>query len=157
MKNLVRFIAALLVLVLAAGCGPKAGGTGGPAGKAGEGESPIFSIEKTVGGKPVKQAMRGEEGKFGFEEVPFIATQQEKTMFHFWNNPDLPGQKIVIVGENQDTKEKVEIARVTLSQGMTAGASASATALMLFPTKGLWRIDITIGDQVYGSISIRVD
>lgn len=156
MKNLVRLIAALLVLVMAAGCGPKAGGTGGTTGKAGEGESPIFSIEKTVGGKQVKQAMRGEEGKFGFEDVPFMATQQEKTIWHFFNNPDLAGNKIFITGENLDTKEKVDIARVTLSQGMTPGASASATALMLFPTKGLWRLDVTIGEQLFGSITIRV-
>ena len=155
MKNLVKFIAALLVLVLAAGCGPKAGGTGG-SGKAGEGESPIFTIEKTVGGKPVKQQMRGEEGKFGFEEVPYVATQQEKTMWHFFNNPDLPGNKIVLTGENLETKETAEIARVTLSQGMTPGASASATALMLFPSKGLWRIDVTIGDKPFGSVTIRV-
>lgn len=156
MKNLVRFIVALLVLAVAAGCGPKAGGTGG-VGKAGEGESPIFTIEKTVGGKQVKQAVRGEEGKFGFEDVPFVATQQEKTVWHFFNSPDLPGNRLVVTGENETTKEKVEIARVTLSQGMTPGASASATALMLFPSKGLWRLDVSVGEKPFGTITIRVD
>ncbi|MDF2627868.1 MAG: hypothetical protein K0R39_1699 [Symbiobacteriaceae bacterium] len=153
MKNLVRVVLALFLVAVAAGCGPKSGGPG--AASAGEGESPIFNIDTVVGGKTVKKPIRGEEGKFGFEDAPFVSGQQDKYIWHFWNNADLPGQKMNITAENQTTKEKIDLARVTLSTG-TNGASATATSLLLIPKPGLWRLDVSFNDQLFGSITVRV-
>lgn len=120
-------------------------------------ETPTFSVAVTTSdGKKVDYVMRGEEGRFGFIDSPFIAGQSNKYMWHFWGNAnELVGKTLKVTGVSQSASTKVDVLTTDLS-GPNNTATAHVPSTMSLPTPGLWRLDVTVDGRPIGSVVVRV-
>jgi hypothetical protein len=144
------WLAAALLLLLATGCTDSR--------KEGDWQvSPLFSVhEVTADGRQIEYQMRGEKGRFGFIDAPFVAGQAQKYMWHFWGNPDeLVGKQLVVTAIPQGSKVERQVFTGTLG-GANLGAVAHTPSTMSLPTPGLWRLNVRVGGKLLGSLVIQV-
>jgi hypothetical protein len=105
--------------------------------------------------------LRGIEGKIGFlESGDFVANAREaggKIFWYVWgDSKELQHAHLVATAVNRETGTTISLDDSNL-QGSIYGADAHAlTSFNPFPHKGLWRIDVTINNQPYGSIVVNV-
>jgi len=124
--------------------------------------SPLFDLLEEDGSVVYEDRLRGIEGKIGFSEYPggFIAKDEmrvSKVFWYAWGDPrTLIGSKLVAKAYNLDTGKRIQL-DVSELRGAITGADAHAvTQFKEFPEKGIWRIDIELNGEPYGSIVVPV-
>lgn len=139
--------------------------------------SPTFSLPVTFGdGTEGEYLLIGEEGKVGFlvgsgkkgeaVEVPIIANEGSKYMWHFWGKEDELIGDFKVVGTDKEGKEHP----VLVSGNDTVwqysnnnsispnnGADSHIPSGMVFPTSGLWKLEIYFNEKLFGEIVINVE
>ncbi|KAB2336342.1 DUF4871 domain-containing protein [Cytobacillus depressus] len=143
--------------------------------------SPTFNIPVTFGdGIKGEYVLVGEEGRIGFlvgsgkegvaEAQPIIAGKGNKYMWHFWGEKEEFEGNLKVVGINEKgeehkvlirnagtpNSEKVwEYPEVAISPNN--GADTHVPSNMEFPTEGLWKLNVYIGDKLFGEIIVNVE
>ncbi|WP_052947771.1 DUF4871 domain-containing protein [Aneurinibacillus tyrosinisolvens] len=114
--------------------------------------------------------MFGKEGKIGIIGPQLYANNGQKWMWHFWGDKNtLNSGKLKVEATNKHTDEKVP---ALIMDGGTAnehkvweyagvggsnnGADAHMPSNISLPKPGLWRLDVYIGDRLFGNIVIEV-
>ncbi|MDN4608132.1 hypothetical protein [Sporosarcina highlanderae] len=107
--------------------------------------------------------MIGEEGRLGFiyddsEVVRFYPNKTQKYMWHFWGNEDELIGDFKVLGTHEDSDEEIiivpKIGNTYLSPNN--GANQHFPTNMTFPKSGMWKLDAYIGDQIFGSVYVKV-
>ncbi|TCP53295.1 uncharacterized protein DUF4871 [Tumebacillus sp. BK434] len=112
-------------------------------------ESPVF----TAG----NYKMRGIEGKVAYIDAT-ITSDGQKLMWHFWGDPKALTGSFRVVAVSKETGAQTEVFQGLLG-GPLNGATAHAPSLVKLPGKGIWRLDVYVGEKAdthYGSIVIHV-
>jgi hypothetical protein len=115
-----------------------------------------FDIAVTeADGRQTFRTLRGVQGLFGFIDMPFVAGQGQKYMWHFWGAPEaFVGKPLKVTAANPDGKT------IDLFSGILAGANNGAVAhlpsSMTLPSPGLWRLEVRVDDRVIGHIVVQV-
>ncbi|MFJ8513319.1 DUF4871 domain-containing protein [Lysinibacillus xylanilyticus] len=138
--------------------------------------SSTFSLPITLGdGTEGEYLLIGEEGKVGFlvgsgkkgevVEEKIIANKANKYMWHFWGDKDSISGDFKVVGIDKEGKEHP----VLVSGGDTVwqysntsispnnGADSHIPSYMVFPTSGLWKLEIYFNEKLFGEIVINVE
>ncbi|GGB71928.1 hypothetical protein [Fictibacillus barbaricus] len=136
--------------------------------------SPTFKVNNYV--------MVGEEGRLGFivgpfqskkgellDKQPFIAGKGSKFMWHLWGKPEELKGKFKVEAVNQKgERQKVLIINSKKTYefvwhypsvgGRNNGADAHVPSGMIFPKEaGLWRLNVYIGNELFGNIVVEVE
>ncbi|MCM3711521.1 DUF4871 domain-containing protein [Sporosarcina luteola] len=139
--------------------------------------SPTFEIPVTFGdGSKGEYILIGEKEKLGFligsgkegeaEAQPIIAEKAAKYMWHFWGEKEDFNGKLKVVGINEKGEEhKVLIKNANnekvweypeVGVSPNNGADTHVPSNMEFPTPGLWKLKVYIGDKLFGEIVVNV-
>lgn len=112
-------------------------------------ESPTFMVGD--------HRMRGVEGKVAFQDAT-LTSEGQKLMWHFWGDAKELHGKFKVVALKKETHEQLNVFEGPLG-GELNGAVAHAPSLVKLPEKGIWRLDIFVGEQaqtLYDSIVVQV-
>ena len=121
--------------------------------------SPKFDLP----GRDGPDRLRGIEGKIGFLGNDDIVAQSResvtKIFWYVWDDSasrDRPLKQLVATAVNLDTGKRFELDRTVL-QGPIYGADAHGlTSFHPFPSKGMWRVDVSIDGEPYGQFIVPV-
>ncbi|MBN2910829.1 DUF4871 domain-containing protein [Polycladomyces sp. WAk] len=114
--------------------------------------SPTFSV--TSNGITVQWI--GEKGRVAVTNFPFIAGQTQKYMWLFWGNEnEIIGKDYKVIATSDRGIQKTVLSGQSLN-GPIWGATASSPSLITLPTKGMWRLDAYVNDQLHGTIFVEV-
>lgn len=137
--------------------------------------SPLFALPVTFGnGVEGDYLLIGKEGKVGFlvgsgkrgeaTTMPIIANQVNKYMWHFWGKENDISGNFKVVGINEDGEEhpilvvannKVwEYPKLNISP--INGADSHTPSQMVFPTSGLWKLEIYFNEVSFDEIVVNV-
>ena len=138
--------------------------------------SPNFSLPVTFGdGTKGEYLLIGEEGKVGFlvgsgktgeaVEEKFIANKASKYMWHFLGEIDRISGDFKVVGIDKEGKEHPVLLSGNdkvwqYSNGSISpnnGADSHIPSNMVFPTSGLWKLEIYFNDKIFEEIVINVE
>ncbi|WP_154665900.1 hypothetical protein [Paenibacillus pinihumi] len=119
--------------------------------------------------------MIGKEGRVGFiyndtEVNRFYPGKQQKYIWHFWGSDPqesqaLQGKELKITAVSKATGQRLELMKTKVQRTGTYYAQSEiwdnepivrVPSLMSLPTPGLWRLDAFIGEQLFGSVVVRV-
>lgn len=137
--------------------------------------SSTFSLPVTFGdGTKGEYLLIGEEGKFGLligsgktgevVEEKIIANKESKYMWYFWGDSKTFSGDFKIVG----TDEKGKQHPVLVSENITVehypntpispnnDADSHIPSNMVFPTNGLWKLEIYFNEKLFGELVINV-
>ncbi|MFH7819168.1 DUF4871 domain-containing protein [Neobacillus thermocopriae] len=141
--------------------------------------SPTFEVPVTFSdGTKGEYILIGEEGKLGLfigsgkegeaEAPPIMAKKVNKYMWHFWSEKEEWKGKLKVVGIN----EKGEEHKVLISHAGTPNsekvweysevriipheAETKVPSNMEFPTPGLWKLKVYVGNRLFGEIVVNV-
>ena len=137
--------------------------------------SSTFSLPVTFGdGTKGEYLLIGEEGKVGLlvgsgktgevVEEKIIANKESKYMWHFWGDSKTISGDFKIVGTDEKGKEHP----VLVSESKTVwqypntpissndGADSHIPSNMVFPTSGLWKLEIYFNEKLFGELVINV-
>jgi len=168
MKNKMIKLISLLFLVTLVGCNimdknetPEA--------------STTFSLPVTFNdGTKGEYLLIGEEGKVGFlvgsgkkgeaVEEKIIANKESKYMWHFWGDKDRISGDFKVVGTDKEGKEHPVLVSgsdtvwqyANNSISPNNGADSHIPSNMLFPTSGLWKLDIYFNEKLFGKLVVNV-
>lgn len=138
--------------------------------------SPTFSLPVTFGdGTKGEYMLIGEEGKVGLlvesgksgeaVEEMFIANKANKHMWYFWGEKDSISGDFKVVGIDKEGKEhpvllsgndKVwQFSNASISPNN--GADSHIPSNMVFPTSGLWKLEIYFNDKLFEELVINVE
>ncbi|MFJ7735777.1 DUF4871 domain-containing protein [Lysinibacillus sp. NPDC097287] len=138
--------------------------------------SSTFSLPFTFGdGTEGEYLFIGEEGKVGLlvgsgktgevVEEKIIANKESKYMWHFWGDSETISGDFKIVGTDEKGKEHP----VLVSESKTVwqypntpispndGADSHIPSNMVFPTSGLWKLEIYFNEKLFGELVINVE
>lgn len=137
--------------------------------------SSTFSLPVTLGdGTEGEYLLIGEEGKVGFlvgsgkkgeaVEEKIIANKANKYMWHFWGDKDSISGDFKVVGTNKEGKEHPVLISgdekvwkySNTSISPNNGADSHIASNMVFPTSGLWKLEIYFNEKLFGEIVINV-
>lgn len=148
MRAALRLLCLLLVLLLTACAGDQSQNWQ---------LSPTFDVVvKKDDGSQITYPMRGQEGRLGFIDSPFIAGKGNKYMWHLW----APAEQFTITSRlkvtavSKESKERLVILDSALG-GANNGATAHAPSLMSLPSPGLWRLEVSVDDRPFGEIVVE--
>ncbi|MGN7479866.1 hypothetical protein ACTHOQ_18775 [Solibacillus silvestris] len=118
-------------------------------------ESPLF--------KSGNYTMIGEEGRLGFiyddsEVVRFYPDKVQKYMWHFWGNEDELIGDFKVLGTHENSDEEVTVVS-TIGNSFPSpnnGADQHSPTNMMLPKSGMWKLDAYIGDEIFGSVYVKV-
>jgi hypothetical protein len=129
--------------------------------------SPAFTISKPGSdGKDVDYVVRGIDGKLAIVDGPVMAMANNKELFHFWGGTpekteQLFGKKVKVIGTSKENGETV-----TAFEGSIGFPNeeiikpphhyAESVGYLNLPSKGIWKLDAYIEDELFGSIVIEV-
>lgn len=167
MKKILVFLSVLLLLV---GCSEKETKEKEAVSSNHWQVSPTFDIPIDFGGKKGKYVLLGKEGRLGFlvgsgneDDIkidPIIKGKPNKYMWHFWGNDDEFDGPLKVVGINEKgEKHKIIQADNSVNVGISPynGATTHVPSTMEFPTAGLWKLEVYIGEKLFGDIVVNVE
>ena len=116
-------------------------------------ESPMFQVND--------YQMIGEEGRLGFiydntEETKFYPDKTQKYMWHFWGNEDELKGELKVIAFHKESGEQVTVLEGRPLAGPNNGADRHVPSNMSLPKKGLWKLEAYIGDQLFGTVFVKV-
>ncbi|UOE95254.1 DUF4871 domain-containing protein [Alkalihalobacillus sp. LMS39] len=139
-------------------------------------ESSTFSLPVTFGdGTKGDYIFIGEKEKIAIQigsgvegEVvtrPIIAGEPHKYMWYFWGEQDEIRGKLKVVGINENGEEHkvllIDRQKVweypPIGINPLNGADTHTPSGMEFPTPGLWKLEVHIGDNFFGDIIVNVE
>ncbi|MCM3393162.1 DUF4871 domain-containing protein [Cytobacillus oceanisediminis] len=115
-------------------------------------QSPLF--------KSGNYTMIGEKGRLGFiyddsEVVRFYPNKTQKYMWHFWGEDQEFNGKLKVVAIHENDEEQITLVEGGLG-GDNNGADRHAPSNMSLPKSGMWKLDAYIGDELFGSVYVKV-
>lgn len=129
--------------------------------------SPTFTISKPgPNGKDVPYGLRGVKGKFAIVDAPVNAGTNNKQLPHFWGGSTKKTEQLF--------KKHVKIIGTSKEDGKTVTAFESSIGVpnedivkpphhyaesvgyLNLPSKGIWKLDAYIENNLFGSIIIEV-
>ncbi|WP_336822885.1 hypothetical protein [Sporosarcina sp. USHLN248] len=118
-------------------------------------ESPLF--------KSGSYTMIGEEGRLGFiyddsEVVRFYPDKTQKYMWHFWGNEDELIGDFIVLGTHENSDEEITVFPKSGNTNLSPinGADQHMPTNMTLPKSGMWKLDAYIGDDIFGSVYVKV-
>ncbi|MDW0118562.1 hypothetical protein QTL97_16665 [Sporosarcina thermotolerans] len=118
-------------------------------------ESPLF--------KSGSFTMIGEEGRLGFiyddsEVVRFYPDKVQKYMWHFWGNNDELIGNFKVLGTHENSDEEIIVVPTIGNSFPTPhnGADQHFPTNMMLPKSGMWKLDAYFGDELFGSVYVKV-
>lgn len=128
--------------------------------------SPTFNI-----GEISKHEVQGEKGKLVVDNTPFIAGKTQKYMWYFWDNEEVlnagnvrieakhekTGEKHKALVTQTGTKDEKKIWEVNSPPGPpNNGADAHMPSNLSLSYEGLWKLNVYIGDELFGNVIVEV-
>ena len=116
-------------------------------------ESPLFESEG--------YKMIGKERRIGFiyddedEVVKFYPNKNQKYMWHFWGEEKEFDGELNIIGTHENESEEIIVYEGGLG-GPNNGADKHAPTNMSLPKSGMWKLDAYIGENLFGSVNVKV-
>ncbi|WP_078427551.1 hypothetical protein [Alkalihalobacterium alkalinitrilicum] len=129
--------------------------------------SPAFTISKPgPDGKDVPYGLKGIDGKLAIVDGPVIAGTNNKQLFHFWGGTPEKTEQLF--------KKQVKVIGTSKENGKTVTAFESSIGVpneeiikpphhyaesvgyLNLPSKGIWKLDAYIEDELFGSIIVDV-
>lgn len=118
-------------------------------------ESPLFESDNYT--------MIGEEGRLGFiyddsEGIRFYPNKVQKYMWHFWGNKDELIGDFKVLGTHENSDEEIIIVpkRDNSNLSPNNGADQHSPTNMMLPKSGMWKLDAYKGDEIFGSVYVKV-
>ena len=129
--------------------------------------SPTFTISKPgPDGKDVAYGLRGIDGKLAIVDGPVIAGTNNKQLFHFWGGTpekteQLFNKKVKVIGTSKENGETVTAFESSIGVPNEEIIKpphhyAESVGYLNLPSKGIWKLDAYIEDELFGSIIIDV-
>lgn len=107
--------------------------------------------------------MIGEEGRLGFlyednEGLRFYPNKVQKYMWHLWGNEDELIGDFKVLGTHENSDEEIIIVpkRGNTFPSPNNGADQHFPTNMELPKSGMWKLDAYIGDEIFGSVYVKV-
>lgn len=118
--------------------------------------SPVFQITDPEHLKGMK--MQGIEGRFAFPPVDYMVGQKQGKMLGLlWGDVEQYwGKDIVLTAEKQHTGKKTFITKDVVREPWDGIGTHVMTSFNAFPSTGIWRVDIIIDGDLYGSMVVNV-
>ena len=120
-------------------------------------ESPIFKFEHLT--------LRGVEGNVAILATPWKANTSNKYMVHLFGE-EPPSGKLSIIAVKKDTNETAQAFYGTDSKTQSWSLGSVPTSVvngrvdmpasMKLPSKGLWALNIYVGENLFGQIIVNV-
>jgi hypothetical protein len=116
-------------------------------------ESPMFQVND--------YQMIGEEGRLGFiydntESTKFYPDKTQKYMWHFWGNGDELKGELKVMAFHKESGEQITVLEGRPLAGPNNGADQHVPSNMSLPIKGLWKLEAYIGNQLFGTVFVKV-
>ncbi|MBP1933185.1 hypothetical protein [Ammoniphilus resinae] len=129
--------------------------------------SPSFTIPKpSPDGKDVAYGLRGTDGKLAIVDSPVIAGSNNKQLFHFWGGTpekteQLFNKKVKVIGTSQEDGKIVTAFESSIGVPNEEIMKppyhyAESVGYLNLPSKGIWKLDAYIEDELFGSIIVDV-
>lgn len=102
----------------------------------------------------------GDNGKLGIGEYgPFIASESQKYMWHFWGEQKTIIQPFSVIGINKETDEEITVFKHPAGNapGPNNGADHHIPSTMMLPSAGLWKLEAYFGEELFGNIIVNVE
>ncbi|RPF50389.1 hypothetical protein [Aquisalibacillus elongatus] len=103
----------------------------------------------------------GDNGKLGFYEYgPFIASEKQKYMWHFWGDDDTLTKPFRVIGISEETGKELTVIPTGSSMPNTSphhGADHHIPSSIKLPNSGLWKLEAYFGDELFGSVVVNVE
>lgn len=115
--------------------------------------SPLFKSDGNT--------MIGQEGRVGFiyddlEVSRFYPNKQQKYMWHFWGTPEELKGPLKVIGISKEREAHVIVFEADAVGGPNNGADAHSPSMMSLPSEGLWRLEVYIGEKLFGNVIVEV-
>lgn len=128
--------------------------------------SPAFTISKPgQDGKDVPYGLRGFKGKLAIVDGPVIGGVNNKELFHFWGGTpekteQLFNKKVKVIGTSKENGETVIAFESSIGVPNEEIIKpphhyAESVGYLNLPSKGIWKLDAYIEDELFGSIIIE--
>lgn len=112
--------------------------------------------------------MVGIKNKLGILGPEPVAKKKDKFAWHFWGDKEkLRSKHLKVIAVNNQTNktEKVLTTRGTSNTfweigspgGPNHGADAHLPSTMIFPSSGVWTLNVYLGDERFGTITLKVN
>lgn len=116
-------------------------------------ESPLFESENL--------SFIGVENHLGFtydesELMRFYPGKVQKYAWHFWGNEEELNGKLMIKAIHKETNKEVTLLKDLGLMGPNSGADRHVPSSMSLPDSGMWKLDVFIGGDLYGSVIVNV-
>ncbi|GAA0470503.1 hypothetical protein GCM10008935_28020 [Alkalibacillus silvisoli] len=105
------------------------------------------------------QTMIGQENKIGFiygEDIPLIAGEEQKYMWHLWGEPEELEGKFEVIGTNEETGKRVNVFETEKLGGPNNGADAHAPSSFSLPSSGIWELEAHVGNERFETLVVEV-
>jgi hypothetical protein len=101
--------------------------------------------------------MRGGPERLALMDQPILAGQHQQHTIYFWGSINEVTGKLTMLAVSEDGKSISLIPKTYIIPAAPLdGADNHVKSLFSIPTSGLWRLQVYIDDQVFGSIVINV-
>lgn len=129
--------------------------------------SPTFTISKPgPSGKDVPYGLRGVKSKFAIIDGPVKAGINNKQLPHFWGGTpekteQLFNKQVKIIGTSKEDGKTVTAFESSIGVPNEEIVKpphhyAESVGYLNLPSKGIWKLDAYIEDNLFGSIIIKV-
>jgi hypothetical protein len=107
-------------------------------------------------GEQIKANWLGEKSRIAINNNPFVAGKTQKYMWLLWGNKDeLVGRPLKVTATSETGEEQTVVESVL--GGENWGATASSPSGFRLPTKGLWKLNVFVSDELYGTLIVKVN
>ncbi|MCA0757174.1 DUF4871 domain-containing protein [Paenibacillus sp. N4] len=119
--------------------------------------SPLFETQgKDADGNTIITMLRGIENKLGMIDSPLIVGTPQKVLWHFWGDQDVLEGNLRIEGTSAETGDTVVLFETRLTKGASVrGSTTSAPSSIRLTELGLWKLDVYINDDLFGSVIVE--
>ncbi|MGO4789921.1 hypothetical protein AB4124_21160 [Paenibacillus sp. 2KB_20] len=111
-------------------------------------------------GSPITRTVIGKENRVVFtytENVSnFVVNKPKKYLWYFWGEADELNGTVKFSAIEQQTKEEIELFKSKLRTQKSPAGNAVLPSTLNFPSAGIWKINIYIGEKLFDNIIVKV-
>ncbi|KPB03922.1 hypothetical protein [Bacillus sp. CHD6a] len=105
--------------------------------------------------------MIGEQERIGFiyedsDSVRFYPNKEQKYMWHLWGEKEELEGKFKVIATHEEDKESITLLDRHTLGGANNGADQHVPSMMSLPESGLWKLDAYVGDNLFGTVFVKV-